>query len=389
MSVRARLHATVPALLPPSAAGPPEIVGRPGRRLLVQRSDDEIVALPLDDSYAARPGAEVRFPAPWPRRRGTWEVSPDAGLAVFAGVHAVRAVEPSGATRWEVRHGCWSGTCGEIHESYEAYADRQDHRYPDEGSVGFSADGSVVWAHVRGPSAEGEPAPDTVDEWLVIDALDGRVLARADARAAAAGSEHVSHPTDPRRMGLSIGEGQDGAPLRLGSWDGEKLDVTYVADDLCLLSVSPSGERLMTVSHDQDSLTVRDGDGLVLDGLEWDAESVLPAHPDAPSEDEDEAPVCWDWAGGFVEETALVVSTAESDDEWGEARHWLIDTTGTHGLLPITYPSPPSGLPTALGNGAWATASESGDALHVWTAGTPSDVPQRHGLTAAEPQMKL
>ncbi|MEU2236336.1 hypothetical protein [Streptomyces vietnamensis] len=366
MSVQARLHATVPALLPSSQAGPPELSGLPGRRLLVQRSDDEVVARPLDDGYAARPGAEIRFPAPWPRRRGTWEVSPDASLAVFAGVHAVRAVEPSGATRWEVRHGCWYGACREMHESYDEYAEDPNHRYPDGGSVGFSADGALVWAHVRGPLPEGELGPDTVDEWLVIDAGTGRVLARANAESAAAGSLHVPHPADPRRMGLTIGEGQDGAPLRLGSWDGERLDVTYVEGDLCLMSVSPSGERLMTVSHEQDALSVRDLHGLLFEGLEWDAESVLPPHPDAPSDDEDAMPVCWDWAGGFVDETTLVVSTAESDDEWGEVRHWLLDTTGTHGLRPITYPAQPSGQPTALGNGTWATASESGEALHVW-----------------------
>ncbi|MFI1715775.1 hypothetical protein [Streptomyces litmocidini] len=371
MSVPARLRATVPALLSSPDAGPPEIAGLPGRRILVQGSDEEVVARPLDDAFAAVPGTEVRFPAPWPRRRGTWEVAPDASLAVFAGVHAVRAVEPSGATRWEVRHGCWYGACREMHESYEEYAEERDHRYPDGGSVGFSADGKLVWAHVRGPLPEGGLGPDAVDEWLVIDAVDGRVLARGDAGAAAAGSEHLPHPTDPGRMGLGIGEGQDGAPLRLGRWDGERLDVTYVEGDLCLLDVSPSGERIMTVSHDQDALSVRDFDGRPVEGLEWDAESVLPPHPDAPSNDEDaedEAPACWDWAGGFVDGTTLVVSSVESDDEWGEVRHWLLDTTGTHGLRRIAYPSPPSGQPTALGHGAWATPSESGDALHVWVA---------------------
>ncbi|WP_225799101.1 hypothetical protein [Streptomyces sp. NK15101] len=376
MPVHARLRATVPALVSAPQAGPPEIAGPPGRRMLVQASDEEVVAQPLDEAFAAVPAARVRFPAPWPRRRGTWEVAPDASLAVFAGVHAVRAVEPSGATRWEVRHGCWYGACREMHESYEDYAEARDHRYPDGGSVGFSADGKLVWAHVRGPLPEGGLGPDTVDEWLVIDAGDGRVLARGDAGAAAAGSLHLPHPTDPRRMGLGIGEGQDGAPLRLGSWDGERLDVTYVEGDLCLLGVSPSGERLMTVSHDQDALSVRDFGGLPLEGLEWDAESVLPPHPDAPSGEEDEAPVCWDWAGGFVDETTLVVSTVESDDEWGEGRHWLLDTTGRHGLRPIAYPSPPSGPPAALGDGAWATASEAGDAVHVWVAvrGEPEPV---------------
>ncbi|MFE6456405.1 hypothetical protein [Streptomyces cinereoruber] len=174
--------------MPSSQAGPPEIAGLPGRRLLVRRSDDEIVARPLDDAFVARAGASVRFPAPWPRTRGTREVAPDASPAVFAGVHAVRAVDPSGATRREVRHGGWYGACRERHEAYDEYAARQAHRYPGSGSVGFSADGRLVWTHVRGPSLEGEPTPDTADERLVVDAENGRVLARADAEAAATGS---------------------------------------------------------------------------------------------------------------------------------------------------------------------------------------------------------
>ncbi|MET7754689.1 hypothetical protein ABZT27_08240 [Streptomyces sp. NPDC005389] len=378
LSVHARLRATVAALLPSSQAGPPEIAGPPGRRMLVQRSDDEIVAQPLDDAFVARAGTEVRFPAPWPRSRGTWEVAPDASLAVFAGVHAVRAVEPSGATRWEVRHGCWYGACREMHASYDAYTDRQDHRYPESGSVGFSADGRLVWAHVRGPLPEGELSPDTADEWLVIDAEDGRVLARADAEAAAAGSIHLPHPTDPRQMGLSIGEGQDGAPLRWGRWDGKELIVDCLDGDLCLLSLSPSGDRLVTVSHDQDSLAVRDSRGTVVEALDWNAEATIPRHPDAPTHadpdagaGEDELDVCWDWAGGFLDETTLVVSTAESDEEWGQGRHWLVDTAGARGFVPIDYPSPVSCQPTAWGGGVWSTLSETRDVLHVWGLDAP------------------
>ncbi|MFF8841066.1 hypothetical protein [Streptomyces sp. NPDC015130] len=370
MSAHARLRATVPALLPLTQAGPPEIAGLPGRRMLVQRSDDEIVARPLDDSFVARTGADVRFPAPWPRHRGTWEVAPDASLAVFAGVHAVRAVEPSGATRWEVRHGCWDGACQDLHEAYDEYADRPDHRYTASGSVGFSADGRLVWAHVRGPLSEGELGPDTADEWLVVDAGDGRVLARADAEAAAVGSLHLPHPSDPRQMGLSIGEGQDGAPLLWGRWDGKELTVDRLDDDLCLLGLSPSGDRLMTVCHDQDSLAVRDSRGAVVEALDWDAEATIPRHPDVPVDaddpHEDEILACWDWAGGFLDETTLVASTTESDEEWGQGRHWVVDTTGTHGFAPIHYPSPVSGEPTALGSGVWSTLSETHDVLHVW-----------------------
>ncbi|MCE0445748.1 hypothetical protein LT493_14665 [Streptomyces tricolor] len=97
MSVRARLRAVVPALLPSAEADLPELLGLPGRRLLAQRADDALVVQPLDEAFAPA-GDRVRVPAPWPRRRGTWAVAPDVSLAVFAGVHAVRAVEPSGAT---------------------------------------------------------------------------------------------------------------------------------------------------------------------------------------------------------------------------------------------------------------------------------------------------
>ncbi|MFI2203764.1 hypothetical protein ACH47Z_23890 [Streptomyces sp. NPDC020192] len=369
MSTRAaRLRATVPALLPASAADVPELLGLPGRRLLAQRADDALVVQPLDDAFVPS-GERVRLPAPWPRRRGTWAVAPDASLAVFAGVHAVRAVEPSGAVRWEIRHGCWYGACRAMHASYEEYADAPDHRYPERGSAGFSVDGKLVWAHVRGPLSTGELSPAAMDEWLLLDAGDGRVLARADAQSAAAGSFHVPHPTDPWQMGLSIGEGQDGAPLRWGRWNGESLAVAYPEGDLALMSVSPSGERLMTVTHDQNALAVRDTSGVAVESLEWHAESSVPRHPDAEP-DNDEALPYWDWAGGFLDETTLIGATVEGDEEWGEGRHWLIDTGGAGRPVEISYPAPVgSRPPAALGGGLWVTAEESGEALSVWELG--------------------
>ncbi|MEU6589137.1 hypothetical protein ABZ923_07875 [Streptomyces sp. NPDC046881] len=373
MSVRARLRAVVPALLPSAKADVPELLGLPGRRLLAQRADDALVLQPLDDAFAPA-GDRVRVPAPWPRRRGAWAVAPDASLAVFAGVHAVRAVEPSGRTRWEVRHGCWYGACRELHRSYEEYGDRPDHRYPERGSAGFSVDGAHVWAHVRGPLAVGgsadELAPHVVDEWLLLDPADGRLLARADAGAAAAGSFHLPHPADPGQMGLSIGEGQDGAPLRWGRWDGRTLSVAYVEGDLALTGVSPSGERLMTVTHDQDALAVRDTAGAVVDGLEWDAEAAVPRHPEADPEN-DEALPYWDWAGGFLDETTLICSTVEGDEEWGQGRHWLLDTAGTRTPEEVVYPVPVGTWPptATLGDGGWVTPADSGEALYVWERG--------------------
>ncbi|MFF4350205.1 hypothetical protein [Streptomyces sp. NPDC001530] len=359
----ARLVATLDAPLSSSGAAAPALVGSAERTALVQRGDDELVFRAMDGALGAAGQPLVRFPAPWPRRFGTSTVAVDGSLAVFAGVHALRAVEPSGKVRWEIRHGCWDGNCRTMHHSFDEYADSRDHRYADSGSAGFSVDGRHVWAHVRGPLLESESDEARRDEWLVLDATNGQVLARADARSAAAGSEHMAHP-DPQLMGLSIGEGQDGAPLRWGRWDGENLAVRYFEDqDLVLIAVSPSGDRFLTVSHDQDILalhTIHDGSVTAA----WHVEATVPTHPDAEP-DNDEALPYWDWAGGFLDETTVIAATVESDEEWGDGRHWLISTTARHSPHRVTYPFPVSGLPMALGDGTWYTATAS--ALHVWT----------------------
>lgn len=147
----ARLVATLTAPLDRDrdAAYAPSVLRWPDRRLLIQRGDFEAVAVDLDDPSAP----QTRFPAPWPRRFGTFTVAPGGDLAVFAGVHSVRAVDPAGAVRWEVRHGCWEGGCRILHASFEEYADSRSHLYADSGSAVFSADGSLVWAHIRGPVA--------------------------------------------------------------------------------------------------------------------------------------------------------------------------------------------------------------------------------------------
>ncbi|MGW2347441.1 hypothetical protein [Actinacidiphila glaucinigra] len=365
MSLQARLVAALAVPFPAARADALEVLGPPGRRMLVQRREDETVVHALKDDPLRVGGETARFPAPWPRRFGTSTVAPDGSLAVFTGTHALRAVEPGGAVRWEVRHGCWYGACREMHRSFDEYAGERNHRHPERGSAGFSADGELVWAHVRGPLPPGPPDGDTHDEWLVLDPRDGTVLARADARAAAAGSVHVPHP-DPRQMGLSIGEGQDGSPLRWGRWDGRQLTMDdFGGRDLVLIGVSPSGGRLLTVTHDQDRLAVLDAEGgSVL--AEIDAESAVARHPDTEP-DNDEAEPYWDYAGGFLDETDVVTSTVESDEEWGEGRHWLTDTSGARAPRRITYPVPVGGLPTALGDGTWCTSADDGATLQVWS----------------------
>ncbi|MBV6699747.1 hypothetical protein KV557_22040 [Kitasatospora aureofaciens] len=323
-----------------------------------------MVAFALD-----RPDEVVRFPAPWPRDPiNTVAVAGDLSVAVFAGVHALRAVEPGGRLRWEVRHGCWDSGCFEQHESYEEYAGGDDHRYPDTGSAVFSPDGSLVWAHVRS-----EDAVEGAEVWLVLDAADGRVLARAETGTVAAGSDHIPHP-DPAQMGLSIGEGQDGVPLRWGRFDGRELTVEYLgSDERVLLAVSPSGKRLLTVTHYQESLALHDADGgAVL--CELDADGTVPVPPTAEplGEDENGEPdfdLRWDYHAGFVDEDTVVTATAESDEEWGLARHWLVAAEPLRLLGEIRYPFPVRGYPYTLGDGTWATVGEGGDTVHVWELG--------------------
>ncbi|MFD7622575.1 hypothetical protein [Streptomyces sp. NPDC059802] len=367
---RARDAADAPRLLrwparrPDTRPAPGDGRSAEGPRLLVQRGDTELVAVDPDSPGAAA----VRFPAPWPRRFGTSTVAPNGELAVFAGVHAVRAVDPTGAVRWEVGHGCWEGSCRTLHTAYEEYATDHRHRYADSGSAVFSADGTLVWAHVRGPVAASGPDPEALDEWLVIDAADGRVLGRADAETAAVGSDHVPHP-DPARMGLCVGEGQDGVPMLWGRWDGENLSVERFCDDERILTdVSPSGDRFLTVTHYEETLGVhRVDDGSVLSEL--DTEHTVPRHPEADPDDQDADETLWDYECGFLDEETVVAGTSERDGEYGEERHWLVSATGDRMRLTarITYPFPISGAPTALGDGTWYTVSAAGDALHVWS----------------------
>lgn len=172
MAEFAHLVATIAAPLDPAYADAPIVLHWPDRRLLVQRSDTELATLDL-----RAPGegsvSEVRFPAPWPRRFGMVTVSPGQDAAVFAGVHGVRLVEASGATRWEMKHGCWSGSCSETHLAFDEYSHDDDHAHTDSGSAAFNSDGSLVWAHVLGALTENSDTEDEQELWVVLDAGNG------------------------------------------------------------------------------------------------------------------------------------------------------------------------------------------------------------------------
>ncbi|MEU6240706.1 hypothetical protein [Streptomyces sp. NPDC047024] len=358
-SLPARLLAAVPAPLDPATADAPQLLPSPGGRLLVQRGDTEVAAVDL----LPRPGRprEVRFPAPWTRAYGSVTVSPGRELAVFAGPHAVRAVEPTGATRWEVRHGCWAG-CPEAHGSFEEYADDEDHFYADSGSAAFNVDGTLVWVHVPGPlggSREDEEC------WAVLDASDGRVLGQVVTGTVASASVHTPHP-DPARMILSVGEGEEGSPVLYGRWDGRRLAVERIGDERVLAAVSPSGERLVTVPVGQWSLSLHQTADAshTQTGKKLDALDVLPPHPNVRSGQHPRP--YWDFDATFLTDDTLLAGTSESDTPHGPPRHWLVDTPGMTLRGEISYPLPVSGPPRPAGDGTWSTLANDRTTTHLW-----------------------
>ncbi|MGA5822935.1 hypothetical protein ACPC54_34370 [Kitasatospora sp. NPDC094028] len=354
----ARLVTTLAAPLDPAEADAPSVLCRPGRRLLVQQSDSELIAYDLDELTSGTGEPTVtRFPAPWPRRFGTATVAPQRDLAVFLGRHALRAVDATGTVRWEIGHGCWERRCRALHTSFDDYARSHDHRYPDSGSATFSADGSVVWAHIRKQFATDEGPQEPTDEWLVLDAADGRVLGRADTQTTAYSSRHMPPPT-PDRMGMDVNEGEEAQPILWGHWNGTELAVDRLGPgDRILLALSPSGDRMLTVGHEQDTLALhRVTDGSVV--AEVAAETVAPSYDDPED-------VWWDYDGGFLDAQTVVIGTTDSDV--GTELHWLVDTARMRVTARIDYPFPISGSPKALGDGTWYTVSEAGDALHLWT----------------------
>ncbi|GAA2830102.1 hypothetical protein GCM10010441_63260 [Kitasatospora paracochleata] len=359
MTITARLVTTVAAPLDPASADAPRVLCTPDRRLLVQRGDTEVVALDMD-AFPGGPAPEVRFPAPWSRCFGSVTVSPERDAAVFAGVHAVRSVDATGTTRWEMRHGCWYGACTALHSSFDEYAHDEDHRSADSGSVAVSADGRLVWAHVRAPSGGDGGTDDGQELWAVLDAADGRVLGRVDTMTVASDSEHTPHP-DPAQMGLSVGEGEEGSPALWARWDGQRLTTAQIGTELVLLAASPSGRYLLAVDIGQWSLSLHDVEnGSVL--RELDAQGSMPAHPGSGGEDR----VYWDFDAAFVDEDTVVAGTSECDARFGTARHWLVDVRGMTVRGEISYPVPVVGPARAAGRGAWYTISEDGTSVQLW-----------------------
>ena len=263
------------------------------------------------------------FPLPEkPSGRTSLIVTPGADLVVLPGRETLTAIDAEGV-RWIFEHADWAIGDG-------------------SGSAVVTADGRHVWATVPGPCA----TPYGGDLWIVLDAETCRLLATTTLHdVTAAGSEHHLHP-DGEHVAVSIGEGQDAAPLYWGRLDGDTIVHSLSGVDDVLVHISPVTGEYFTVAHYLEDAAVHrlgeDGNRLTfpgewlvvragLDGLEW----------------------ALDYSGGFIDADTLLVCL--QDYEEGGYAHLLVDAVSGDVLGLAEYAESPEGAGYPQGDGTWLT----------------------------------
>jgi hypothetical protein len=294
--------------------------------------------------FPAGTGPTTSFPAPGPD--DGFAVSSDGTFAVFTSTTAVTAVAADGSRRW-------------------LHAYPRPVRDGSHGSTLITAEGRQVWTVVPADATTAGSRDDDArlrrtDQWLVLDAADGSVLAATTLDSVGAGSEHFAHP-DGIHIGLSVGEGQDGALLYWGRLDGGNLIWWSVGDsDRVLVDLNSDGSRFLTVAHGQEDAAIhafgdRGGDPL----------ARIPAGPGPVGDQEFDDPdgPYWDFVGGFVDDATVLLSRVELE-EAELAGHWLFDGVTGASYGEIVYPAPITGYARPLGEGTWLTADD--DHLYRW-----------------------
>ena len=233
------------------------------------------IALPDGELLAVddRLGDLARFRLP-DDSAGGHAIRRDLNVAAVSGRSRVVAIDRAGNEVWEVPHSVWG---------------RGD---SERGSCWFSADGVYVWAHV--------PTEDGPDEWLLIESGSGGVAGRVPLSCYSAGSGMIRHP-DGNRLGLSVGEGQDGSETYFGRVE-RGLPVVERLDDRSrvVVAFSPDGDHFLSTPHSSGPIQLhRVSDGGVVASLE-PAEAL----------DEDDE---FDLFGGFASPDLVLFTTQESD----------------------------------------------------------------------------
>jgi hypothetical protein len=174
---------------------------------------------------------------------------------------------------------------------------------------------------------------------VVLDASEGRVLGSSPLRCHAAGSHPIAHP-DGRHVGLSVGEGQDGAEVYWGHWQDDRPVVVRLDDrSRVLIDVRPSGGEYLTTPH-----TSSEGSIAVHAFPSGRVVASLPASAVLEQDD------WFDFTAGYVTDEMVLVASVERQE------HFLLGAT----LAPLGVVGYPPGHPkeciTPSGKGTWMTS---------------------------------
>jgi hypothetical protein len=250
-------------------------------------------------------------------------VTPDLGLVAISERDRVLLADRRGRVAWQFGHHPWG-----VGDS-------------ESGSCWVSPDGRHVWATT--------PTADGPDQWLVLDASSGRALGSSPLRCHAAGSHPLTHPGG-HHVGLSVGEGQDGAEVYWGHWEDGRPVVERLDDrSRVLIDVSPSGGEYLTTPHSPDgSIAIH----------EFPSGRVVASLAESAVLDEDDY---FDFTAGYITDEMILVASVERQ------QHLLL---GGRTLAPIGVvaypPGHPKGCITPSGRGTWMTSDYVSGRHDLW-----------------------
>ncbi len=187
----------------------------------------------------------------------------------------------------------------------------------------------------------------------MLHAADGRLLGAADLACHAAGSKAVPHP-DRTHVGLSAGEGQDGAEIYWGRWERDRLVVSRLDDrSRVLIDVRPDGSQYLTTPHSGGpGCAVRTHD--FPDGgtrAKLDASAVLPGDDG------------FDFCAGYLTNDSVLVGSIENDV------HLLLSADMLSPIGRIEYPDADAHHKACIsptGHGTWLTTDGVSGIHQLW-----------------------
>jgi hypothetical protein len=176
----------------------------------------------------------------------------------------------------------------------------------------FSGDDTLLWVYAPGVEA-GRDGPD---RWLALDAGTGEPQTVHELPCAGQGGSQYATP-DGRYQLLDVGEGQQGSLIFRA---GPEL-YRYPGHDRVLVAVSPTGDQLMTVHHEQADVVFHafaDGEILIrVPATAFGHRGAFIA-----------------WSGGYLDARTAIVVLSDDEVAW----HHTVDvrTGEVTGTLPVT-----------------------------------------------------